>query len=132
MHLGDKHLIVIGDRVLIQPENPDERTKVGLYLPQTVLDKEAVQGGRIVSTGPGIPLPALTESDDEPWKQRSPEREARYIPMQAHPGDYALYLRKEAVEITFESERFIIVPQNAILVLVREEVEPDIEGELEV
>ena len=42
-----RKLIVIGDRVLISPDEGDERTKVGLYLPQTVIDKDSVQSGRI-------------------------------------------------------------------------------------
>ncbi len=127
MHLGDKQLVVIGDRVLIKPEKPEERTKIGLYLPESVLEKESVQGGRVVSTGPGVPLPVFSESEDEPWKvQRS--REGRFIPMQAQIGDYAFYLRKEAVELKFEEQTFIIVPQNAILVLVRDDV-PEIHEE---
>jgi hypothetical protein len=41
--------------------------------------------------------------------------------MQAMIGDYALFFRKAAVEITFEGERFLVVPQAAILALVRDE-----------
>jgi hypothetical protein len=53
--IGDGHrqLIVVGDRVLIRPEQPDARTQVGLYLPETVLEKEKIQAGRIVAVGPG-------------------------------------------------------------------------------
>ena len=48
MKIGNRRLFVIGDRVLIKQENLDERTEVGLYLPQTVIEKEEVQGGRVV------------------------------------------------------------------------------------
>ena len=41
-----KRLIVVGDRVLITPEEGEERTNVGLYLPQTALDTRQVQGGK--------------------------------------------------------------------------------------
>jgi hypothetical protein len=41
--------------------------------------------------------------------------------MQAKIGDYALFFRKAAVEITFEGDRFLVVPQAAILALVRDE-----------
>jgi co-chaperonin GroES (HSP10) len=41
--------------------------------------------------------------------------------MQARTGDYALFFRKAAVEITFEGERYLVVPQGAILALVRDE-----------
>lgn len=114
-----KKLIVVGDRVLIAPEEGEERTSVGLYLPPTAIDHQAVQGGRIVATGPGTPISEPAHLDEEPWKLTS--QETRYIPMQAQVGDYALFFRKAAVEITFEGKRYLVVPQAAILVLVRNE-----------
>ena len=116
---SNKRLIVVGDRVLVQVEEGEERTKVGLYLPSTAVDSQAVQGGEIVATGPGLPMPDPGENADEPWR-RGPARETRYVPMQAQVGDYALFFRKAAVEITFEGQPFLVVPQAAILALVRE------------
>ncbi len=112
-----KSLIVVGDRVLIKPHEGEERTNVGLYLPPTAIDRQAVQSGRVVATGPGTPLAAPTELDDEPWKVASGE--PRYLPVQAMVGDFALFFRKAAVEITFEDKRYLVVPQAAILVLAR-------------
>ena len=43
------------------------------------------------------------------------------LPMQAKIGDYELFFRKAAVEITFENDRYLVVPQAAILALVRDE-----------
>ncbi len=127
MRHRDKQLIVVGDRVLVQPEDGDERTKVGLYLPPTAVDSQAVQGGRIVATGPGLPLPDLASAaDDESWKfGGAAARETRFVPMQARTGDYALFFRKAAVEITFEGERYLVVPQAAVLALVRDDAEPN-------
>jgi len=113
----DSELIVVGDRVLVQVEAGEERSKVGLYLPPTAVDNQAVQGGRIIATGPGLPMPDPAETSDEPW--RTGVREARFVPMQARVGDYALFFRRAAVEITFEDERYLVVPQTAILALVR-------------
>jgi co-chaperonin GroES (HSP10) len=59
-----------------------------------------------------------SQAGEEPWKETA--REMRFVPMQAKRGDYALFFRKAAVEITFESERYLVVPQAAILALVRE------------
>ena len=116
---NDKELIVVGDRVLVKVEEGEERTNVGLYLPSTALDSQAVQGGTIMATGPGQPMPSFdSASSDEPWKE--PARETRFVPMQARRGDYVLFFRKAAVEITFENERYLVVPQSAILALVRE------------
>ena len=118
-----KKLIVVGDRVLIQPEEGEDRTKVGLYLPATAVDSQAVQGGTVVATGPGQAVSAPTELDDEPWKIGGTSREPRYVPLQARVGDYAIFFRKAAVEITFEGSRYLVVPQAAILTLVREDDE---------
>jgi chaperonin GroES len=119
MKKGKKELIVVGDRVLIKVEEGEERTKVGLYLPATAMDSQAVQGGRIVATGPGTPLPDVVEHLDEPWRIGA-SKETKHIPMQARVGDYALFFRKASVEITFENERYLVVPQAALLALSRE------------
>jgi len=117
MRAKNRELIVVGDRVLIKPDKPEERTQVGLYLPQTAIEKEKIQSGYVMSTGPGIALPDPVGDDDEPW--RTEQRRARYIPMQAEEGDYALFLKKAAIEIKFEDQEYLVVPQSAILVLMR-------------
>jgi len=117
--LPPKRLIVVGDRVLIAPEAGEERTNVGLYLPATAIESRQVQGGKIVATGPGTPMTEPASMDDEPWKIRSGD--VKYLPMQAEVGDYALFFRKAAVEITFEGKTYLVVPQAAILVLVRKD-----------
>jgi co-chaperonin GroES (HSP10) len=114
-----KRLIVVGDRVLIQPQEGDDRTKVGLYLPPTAVDNQAVQGGAVLAVGPGTPISAPTDLDEEPWKIASGE--PRYMPVQAEVGDYAIFFRKASVEISFEGEKYLVVPQAAILALVRGE-----------
>ena len=118
MRRNDKRLIVVGDRVLIRVADGEERTHVGLYLPPTAIDNQQVQGGEILATGPGLPMPDPGDHGDEPWRITGP-RETRHVPMQAKVGDYALFFRKASVEITFEDERYLVVPQAAILALVR-------------
>ena len=39
--------------------------------------------------------------------------------MQARVGDRAIFFRKAAVEITYEEKKYLVVPQAAILVLLR-------------
>ena len=66
-----KRLIVVGDRVLIQPEEGEDRTKVGLYLPATAIDSQAVQGGTVLATGPGNrrlqrrPIPDVDQHEND-------------------------------------------------------------------
>lgn len=120
MDVPPKKLLVAGDRVLIAPEEGEERTKVGLYLPATAIETQQVQEGLIIATGPGDPLPDPAVFDDEPW--RVEEKTPRFRPMQARVGDHAIFFRKAAVEIRFEEKRYLVVPQAAILVLVRDEL----------
>jgi len=115
-----KRLIVMGDRVLISPEEDKIKTEVGLYLPKTVAEKEPVQTGRIIAIGPGIPLPDPQDVDDEPWKGAR-SASARHLPMQAEAGDIAIFLRKAAVEIKYDNKTYLVVPQAAVLVLLRED-----------
>ncbi|HMI61917.1 MAG TPA: co-chaperone GroES family protein [Puia sp.] len=121
MHLTSdnkfKKLVVIGDRVLIQPTRPNDRTDSGLYLPPGVQEKEKVQQGYVIKTGPGyaIPMPV----DDEPWKHQ--DEQVKYIPLQAREGDIAIFLVSGATEVLYEGEKYFIVPQSAILMLEREE-----------
>jgi co-chaperonin GroES (HSP10) len=112
-----KKLIVIGDRLLIRPASQNERTESGLYLPPGVQEREKVQQGYVIKTGPGyaIPLPV----DNESWKPE--EDQVKYLPLQAKEGDLAIFLLSGATEVIYEGDKYFIVPQSAILMLEREE-----------
>lgn len=112
-----KKLIVVGDRLLIKPTKPEERTSSGLYLPQGVQEKEKVRQGYVIKAGPGyaIPIPV----DDELWKAE--EEQVKYIPLQAREGDLAIFLLSGATEVVYEGEKYFIIPQSAVLMLEREE-----------
>ena len=112
-----KKLIIIGDRLLIKPRRPDERTSSGLYLPPGVQEKEKVQQGYVIKTGPGYAIPVAFE--DESWKGE--EEKIKYVPLQAKEGDLAIFLVSAATEIMYEGDKYFIVPQSAILMLEREE-----------
>ncbi|MCH7514184.1 MAG: co-chaperone GroES [Bacteroidetes bacterium] len=113
-----KNLIVVGDRVLIRPKKVDDKTASGLYLPPGVREKEKIQSGYVIKTGPGYPLPLLADKD-ELWKGR--DEAVKYIPLQAREGDLAIFLQKGAVEVMYEGDKYYIVPQASILMLEREE-----------
>lgn len=112
-----KKLIVIGDRVLVRLTQPNEKTASGLYLPPGVQEREKVQQGYVIRTGPGYAIPLPPE--EESWKQA--EEQVKYIPLQAKEGDLAIFLLNAATEIMYNNEKFFIVPQNAILLLERDE-----------
>lgn len=112
------NLIVVGDRVLIKPKNPDERTKAGLLLPPGVQEKQKAHSGYVVKVGPGYPLPKPVDVD-EPWKK--PNESENYFPLQAQIGDLAVYLHENAIPVEFNSQKYVVVPASAILLLFRDE-----------
>lgn len=112
-----RELIVVGDRVLILPDEGDDKTHTGLYLPQGVREKEKVQSGMVVKVGPGYPIPDPSAVDAEPWKEG--DVDTRYFPLQAQEGDHCIFLRSSAVEMEYDSKKYIVVPHSAILVLLR-------------
>jgi chaperonin GroES len=121
LELGNQSLdkfIMVGDRILIKPKSPMDKTKSGLYLPPGVHEKEKIQSGYVVKVGPGYPIPAINEVD-EPWKDKSDE--VRYVPLQPKEGDLAIYLQSGAFEIEFRKEKYVIVPNSAILLLIRDD-----------
>jgi len=113
-----KKLTVVGDRVLIRPAKDSEKTDSGLYLPPGVQEKEKIQKGYVILTGPGYPLP-LPADEDDVWKGK--EDSVKYLPLQAREGDLAIFLQKGAIEVIYEKEKYFIVPQASILMLEREE-----------
>lgn len=110
--------IMIGDRVLLKPKENQNKTKSGLYLPPNVQEKETVHSGYVVKVGPGYPIPAVTDAD-EPWKEQ-PE-EVKYVPLQPQEGDLAVYLQNNAWEVDFNGQKYVVLPQSAILFLIRDE-----------
>lgn len=119
-----KQMIVVGDKILVELDNEHDKTKSGLYLPPSVREKEKVATGRVVRVGPGYVIPNPNFTDEEPWS--TPKDPMRYIPLQTREGDYAMFLREQAIEVEFEEKKYLIVPQSAVLMLVRDEMREDL------
>lgn len=111
-----EQLILVGDKVLIEPDSEKGRTDSGLYLPQGVREKDKVGMGLIVKIGPGYPIPDPSAFEHEPWVQGHPDK---YFPLQAREGDTCIFLKEQGVEITFEKKKYIVAPHSALLVLIR-------------
>ena len=121
LEIGDQDLnkfILIGDRILIKPKDPQSKTKSGLYLPPSVQEKEKIHSGYVLKVGPGYPIPAVSD-EDEPWKEQRDE--VKYVPLQPREGDLAVYLQAASHEIIFNHERYVIVPNSSILMVIRDE-----------
>ena len=121
LNLDEKDLqkiVMIGDKVLIKPKNPNLQTSSGLYLPTTAVEKESIQAGYVIKVGPGFPIPLINE-EEESWKERHDP--VKYIPLQAKVGDLAVYLNKSGYDVEFKGEKFIILSHSSIVMIVREE-----------
>ena len=98
-------------------------------MPQGVEEKERVQGGFVIKTGPGYPLPDPSSMSDEPWSRV--RQDAKYLPLQVDEGDYVLFLRKSSIEVEFEGEKYLILPQSAILLIIRNDILDKLDSEEE-
>jgi len=86
----------LADRVLVKPTEKEEKTKSGIYLPDTA--KEKPQEGEIIAVGPG----KLTD-------------EGKRIPMDLKAGDRVIYAKYGGTEIKVDEEELIILRESDIL-----------------
>lgn len=119
-----KNIVVIGDRVLIKPLEQANKTGSGLYLPPSVKEHDAVHTGIVVRVGPGYPIPA-NQDPDSIFRGESADQ-VNYVPLQVREGDEALYLHANGHELEVNGERYVIIGQNSILLVMRNEL-PDID-----
>lgn len=121
LNLDEKDLekiIMVGDKVLVKPKNPNLQTNSGLYLPPAAVEKESIQAGYVIKVGPGFPIPMIND-EDESWKERRDT--VKYVPLQAKVGDLAVYLSKSGFDVEFKGEKYMILSHSAIVMIVREE-----------
>ena len=121
LNLDEKDLekiIMVGDKVLVKPKNPNLQTSSGLYLPPAAMEKENIQAGYVIKVGPGFAIPAMND-EEELWKKE--QETVKYIPLQAKTGDLAVYLSKAGFDVEFKGEKYLILSHSAIVMIVREE-----------
>lgn len=113
-----RKVTMMGDKILVKPAADQQQTRSGLYLPPTVAEKEDIQKGTAVKVGPGFPIPAATD-DDEPWKEK--KEDVKYVPLQVRENDQVLFLRRNGYEVEVDGENYVIIPQSAVLLMIRED-----------
>ena len=86
----------MGDRLVVKPTQSEEKTKSGIYIPDTA--KERSQEGKVVAVGPG----KMTD-------------EGKRIPLDVEVGDIIIYAKYSGSEIKLDEEELIIMRESDIL-----------------
>ena len=89
----------LGDRVVVEPAEKEERTASGIILPETA--KEKPQEGEILAVGPG-------RRDDD----------GKLIPMDVKKGDTVLYAKYAGTEVKIDDRKLLILIESDILAIV--------------
>lgn len=89
----------LGDRIVVEPTEQEERTASGIILPETA--KEKPQEGKVIAAGPG------KLNDDG---SRSP--------MDTSIGDRVLYAKYAGTEVKLEGKKLLILRESDILAVL--------------
>lgn len=92
----------LGDRVVVEPLEAEEKTKGGIILPDTA--KEKPQEGKVVAVGKG----------------KINEKTGEVIPLEVKVGDKVLYGKYSGTEVTIDEKQYIILREDDILAVVEE------------
>ena len=88
----------LADRLVVKPVEKEEKTKGGIYLPDTA--KEKPQEGEVVAVGPG----KMTD-------------EGKRIGMEVKVGDRVIYTKYGGSEIKIDDVEMIILRESDILAI---------------
>jgi chaperonin GroES len=94
----------LGDRVVVKPKPKEERTKGGIFLPDTAT-KERPMEGKVIAVGPG---------------RRTDE--GKLVPMNVEVGQQVLFAKYAGTEFEIDDEEFLVLQEKDILGLIKEEV----------
>jgi len=89
----------LGDRVIVKPKAPEEKTKGGIILPDTAQEKP--MEGEIVAVGPG------RIADD-----------GKKINMELKAGDKILYGKYSGTEVKINDEEFLIMRESDVYAII--------------
>ena len=89
----------MADRVVVKPLPAEEKTKGGLFVPDTA--KERPQQGEIVAVGPG----RVTD-------------EGKQIPIEVKVGDKILYGKYSGTEVNYDGVEYLIMRESDIFAII--------------
>ena len=91
----------LGDRIVVEPLEAEEKTKGGIILPDTA--KEKPQEGKVVAVGKG-----------------KVGEDGKVVSMEVKVGDKVLYGKYSGTEITIDDKEYIILKEEDILAVVED------------
>jgi chaperonin GroES len=98
-HEKTMNLKPLADRVIVKPAPAEEKTKGGLYIPDT--GKEKPQYGEVVAVGTG----KVADS-------------GQVIEMQVKAGDKVLYGKYSGTEVSVEGDDYLIMRESDIFAIL--------------
>jgi len=90
----------LSDHILIEPIKEEEKTKAGIFLPETA-NKEKSETGKVIAIGPG------KKTDD-----------GKIVPLSVKPGDKVLFSKYGPNEIKVEEKEYLIATESNILAII--------------
>jgi chaperonin GroES len=100
--MADFRIRPLGDRVVLKPAEREEKTKAGIFLPDTA-SKERPMEGTILAVGEG-------RRDDA----------GKLIPMMVKAGDKVLFAKYSGTEFKVEEVEYLILAEKDILGIIQE------------
>jgi chaperonin GroES len=91
----------LGSRVVIEPIEEEDKTAVGIYLPENA--KEKPQKGTVLSIGPG-------DRDED----------GERIPLDVKVGDKVLFAKYAGTEIKVDGQKLLIMRESDLLAIITE------------
>ena len=89
----------LGDRVVVEPNEQEERTESGLFIPETA--KEKPQKGTVIAIGAG-------RKDDD----------GKRVPMDVENGQTILFAKYGGTEVKIDGKKLLILKESDILAIL--------------
>lgn len=89
----------LGDRVVIEVVESEEKTASGIVLPDSA--KEKPQEGRVVAVGPG----RVTDKGER-------------IPLEVKEGDNVIFSKYSGTEVKYDGKEYLILRESDVLAVL--------------
>lgn len=87
--------------ILIEPVKEEEKTKIGILLPETA-EKEKPEQGKVIAVGSG-----------------KKDKTGKFIPLEVKEGDIVLFTKYSPNEIKVEDKEYLIIKEEDILAILK-------------